>query len=76
MRIMYLMSKEVALVTPSLMTNNLASRVVVLPVGALDDDTCSPNLKKYTAETACMFLGGMTLASVMTTRVERSVEVH
>jgi len=42
--------------------------------GALDDDTCSPSLQKWATETACMFLGGMTLASVMTTSVDGSKE--
>jgi len=67
---MRLTSKEVALTTPSQIANNSASRAVACPAGVLDDDTCSPNLQKWATETACMFLGGMTLASVVTTSVD------
>jgi len=42
--------------------------------GALDDDTCSPSLQKWATETACIFLGGITLASVATTSVDGSEE--
>jgi len=48
---------------------------VAHPAGVLNDDTCSPSLQKWATETACMFLGGMTLASVGTTSVDRSEEV-
>jgi len=44
------------------------------PAGALDDDICSPNLQKWATETACMFLEGITLASVATTSVDGSEE--
>jgi len=67
-----LTSKEMALTILSQIVNNFASRAVACPVGALDDDTCSPSLQKWATETACMFLGGMTLALVVTTKVDRS----
>jgi len=74
MSMMCLTSKEVALVVPSLIANNFVSRAVVLPRGALNDNTYCPSLQKCVAEMACMLLGGMTLASVITTRMEESVE--
>jgi len=74
MIIMHLMSKEVALTTPSQIANNSVSRAVACPAGALDDDTCSPSLQKWATETACIFLGGITLASVATTSVNRLKE--
>jgi len=72
--IMCLTSKEVALTTPSRIANNSASRAMARPAGALDDDICSPNLQKWATETACMFLEGITLASVATTSVDGSEE--
>jgi len=75
MMIMHLTSKEVALTTPSRIANNSASRAVARLAGALDDDTCSPSLQKWATETACIFLEGMTLASVVTTSVDGSEEV-
>jgi len=74
MIIMHLTSKEVALTTPSRIANNSASRAVARPAGALDDDTYSPSLQKWATETACMFLGEITLASVATTSVDGSEE--
>ena len=74
MMIMCLTSKEVALTTLSRIANNSASRAVARPAGVLDDDTCSPSLQKWATETACMFLGGITLASVVTTSVDKSEE--
>jgi len=71
---MCLTSKEVALTTPSRIANNSASRAVARPAGTLDDDTCSPSLQKWATETACMFLGGITLALVATTSVDGSEE--
>jgi len=71
MMIMRLTSKEVALTTPSQIANNSASRAVAHPAGTLDDDTCS---QRWTTETACIFLGGITLASVATTSVDGSEE--
>jgi len=68
------MSILVALETPSLMANSLALGAVVLPAGVFEDDTWWPSLQKCAAETACMFLGGITLASVTTTRVEEEEE--
>ena len=68
------MSILVALETPSLMVNSSASGVVVRPAGALEDDTWWPSLQKCAAEIACMFLGGIALASVTTTRVEEEEE--
>ena len=73
---MYLTSKEVALTTPSRIANNSASRAMARPASALDDDICSPSLQKWATETACMFLGGITLASVATTSVDRSEEAR
>ena len=74
MSIMRSMSILVALETPSLMANSSASGAVVLPAGALEDDTWWPSLQKCAAEIACMFLGGIALASVTTTRVEEEEE--
>jgi len=74
MMIMRLMLKEMALTTPSRIANNSASRAVAYPAGALDDNTCSPSLQKWVTETACIFLGGITLASVATTSVDGSEE--
>jgi len=74
MMIMCLTSKEVALTTPSRIANNSASGAVARPADALDDDTCSPSLQKWATETACIFLGGITLASVATTSVNRLKE--
>jgi len=67
---MHLMSKEVALTIPSQIADNSASRAVACPAGALDDDTCSPSFQKWATETACIFLGGITPASVATTSVD------
>jgi len=69
-----LTSKKVALTTPSQIANNSASRAVARSTGALDDDTCSPRLQKWATETAYIFLGGITLASVATTSVDGSEE--
>jgi len=72
---MCLTSEEVALTTPSQIANNSASRAVAHPADTLDDDdTCSPSLQKWATETACMFLGRMTLASVATTSIDGSEE--
>jgi len=71
---MRLTSKKVALTTPSRIVNNSASRAMAHSADALDDDTCSSSLQKWATETACMFLGGITLASVATTSVDRSEE--
>jgi len=75
MSIMYSISILVALETPSLITNSSVSEVVVLPAGAFEDDTWWPSLQKYMAETACIFLEGIALVSVTTTRVEEKEEV-
>ena len=72
--IMCSMSILVALETPSLMANSSASVAVVRPAGAFEDDTWWPSLQKCTAEIACMFLGGIALVSVTTTRVEEEEE--
>ena len=64
----------VALETPSLIANSSASGVVVLPAGALEDDVWWPSLQKCAAEIAHIFLGGIALASVTTTRVEEEEE--
>jgi len=74
MRIIHSMAMLVALAMPSLIANSLASGAVVLPAEALEDDTCWPRFQICTAETACMRLEGITLASVTTTRVEGEKE--
>jgi len=74
MRIMHSMAMLVALAMPSLMANSSALGAVVLPAGALEDDICWPKFQRCTAETACMGLEGITLASVTTTRVEGEEE--
>ena len=68
------MAMLVALAMPSLMANSLASEAVVLPAGALKDNTCWPKFQICAAETACMHLESITLASVTTTRVEEEEE--
>jgi len=68
------MSILVALETPSLIANSSASEAVVRPAGAFEDDTWWPSLQKCAAEMACMFLRGIALASVTTTRVEGEEE--
>jgi len=70
----HLILKEVVLTTPSRIANNSASRAVARPVGVLDDDICSPSLQKWATETACIFLGGITLTLVATTSVDGSEE--
>jgi len=67
---MRLTSKEVALTIPSRMANNFVLRAITHPVGTLNDDTCSLSLQKWATETACIFLGGMTLVLVVTTSVD------
>jgi len=74
MRIMCSMAMLVALAMPSHIANSSASEAVVLPAGALEDDTCWPKFQICTAETACICLEGITLASVTTTRVEGEEE--
>jgi len=72
MSIICLTSKEVALVTPSLIAKSSASKAVACPAGTLDNDTYTPNLQKCIAETVYILLGGMTLALLTTTSVEGS----
>jgi len=55
---------------PSLIANSLASGVVVLLARVLENDICWPKFQICIAETACMYLEGITLASVITTRVK------
>jgi len=74
MRIIRSMAMLVALAMPSLMANSSASGAVVLPAGALEDNICWPKFQMCTAETACMRLEDITLASVTTTRVEEEEE--
>ena len=74
MRIMYLMTMLVALAMPSLMANSSALEAVILLAGVLKDDTCWPKFQICTAETACMCLESIILASVTTTRVEEEKE--
>jgi len=61
----------VVLKTPSLIANSSVSGAVVLLAGALENNIWWPSLQKYVAEIACMFLRGIALASVTTTRVEK-----
>jgi len=70
MSIIYFIAILVALAMPSLIANSSALRVVVLPAGVLENDIYWPKFQKCTAETACICLEGITLASVTTTRVE------
>jgi len=74
MRIMYSIAMLVALAMSSLIANSLVSRTVVLPAGALEDNTCWPKFQRCTAKTACMRLEGITLISVTTTKVEGKKE--
>jgi len=74
MRIICSMAMLVALVMPSLMANSSASGAVVLLAGALEDNTCWPKFERCAAETACMHLEGIILASVTTTRIEGEEE--
>ena len=74
MRIIHSMAMLVALAMPSLMANSLVSEAVILLAGALKDDTYWPKFQICIAETACMHLEGITLASVTTTRVEGKEE--
>ena len=64
----------VALAMPSLIANSLASGAVILLAGVLEDNTCWPKFQICVAESACMRLEGITLASVTTTRVEGEEE--
>ena len=74
MRIIHSMAMLVALAMPSLMANSLVSEAVILLAGALKDDTYWSKFQICIAETACMRLEGITLASVTTTRVEGKEE--
>ena len=74
MRIMHLMVMLVALAIPSLMANSSASGAVILPARALEDNIYWSKFQIYAAETACMHLEDITLASVITTRVEGEKE--
>ena len=73
MKIMHSMAILVALAIPSLIANSSASGVVILPAGALKDNTYWPKFQIYIAETACMYLENIMLVSVTTTRVEGDV---
>jgi len=74
MRIMCSMAMLVVLAIPSLIVNSLVLEVVILPAEVLEDDTCWPNFQVCIAETACIYLKGMTLVSVTTIRVEKKEE--
>jgi len=74
MRIIHSMAMLVALAMPSLIENSSASGTVVLPAGALENNICWSKFQRCTAETACMHIEGITLASVTTTRVEEEEE--
>ena len=64
----------VALAIPSLMANSSALEAVVLPADVLENDTYWPTFQICAAETACMHLEGITLASVTTTRIKEKEE--
>jgi len=53
------------------MANSLVLGAVVLLAEALEDDTWWPGFQKNAAETAYMFLEGITLTSVTTTKIEK-----
>jgi len=55
--------KFVALVMPVL--SRRAPHLVAFPAGAMDNDTCCPDLQLYAKNTVWRFLSGMRLASVM-----------
>ena len=74
MRIIHSIAMLVALAMLSLMANSSVSGAVVLPAGALEDDTCWPKFQICVAEIACMCLEGITLASVTKKRVEGEKE--
>ena len=74
MRIICSMAMLVALAMLSLMVNSSALEVVILSAKALKDDTCWPKFQRCAAETACIYLEGITLASVTTIRVEEEKE--
>ena len=74
MRIMCSMAMLVVLAIPSLIANSLVSEVVILPAKVLEDDTYWPNFQVCIAETACIYLEGMTLVSVTIIRVEKKEE--
>ena len=74
MKIIHSMAMLVALAMPSLIANSSASEAVVLPAGSLENDICWPRFQRCAAETACIHLEGITLASVTTTRVEEEKE--
>lgn len=69
-RIMCLMFILVVLETPSLITNNSASKAVVLLAGVFKDDAQWPGFQKCAAEITCIFLGDIALGSVTIIRVE------
>ena len=64
----------VALAMPSLIANSLALEVVVWLAEALEDNICCSDFQKCTAETAYVFLENITLALVITIRVEEKKE--
>ena len=70
-RIMCLISILVALETPNIMANSLVLGAVVLLAGTLEDDIWWPSFQKYAAEIAYMFLEGIALISVTTTKIEK-----
>ena len=74
MRIMHSMAILVILAMPSLIANSLVSGVVVLLARVLENDIYWPKFQICIAETACMCLEGITLVSVITTRVEGEEE--
>jgi len=75
MRIMYSIAMLIALAMPSLMTNSLVSKTVVLPAGVLENNIYWPKFQIYVAEIACICSEDIILASVITIRVEEEKKV-
>jgi len=68
--IVYSTSILVALKTCSLITNSLASKVVVPPEGALEYEIWWPSLQEHTVEIAYIFMECITLVLVAIIRIE------
>ena len=74
MSIMCSIAMLAVLTMPSLIANSLASEAVVLLAGALKNNIYWPKLQICIAETAYIYLEGITLASVTTTRLKEEKE--
>ena len=69
------MSILVVLTMFSIIVDSLVLEAVVWPAGALENNTYCSSFQKYIIEIACMFLGSIELALVITMRVEEEKEV-